>query len=428
MAINTSGYAVNGSIPTLIGPTTKPVVFNYANGQTMAPTSGGQAYANGMIGLGKSLGDSLQEAAQNLNANTIAKNEAARAQAQMQTQLTPMQQALMQAQMGRDTGQANMMGNVYGNIVQQQLAQRAAQQPQAQQSAQGSPMPGTQSSAPSSQMPPPQSNGLIGLNPANAAMVQTVPTPGTYSVNSSANSFNVPGMGQVMIDPASPTGLGRDPIYMKSQEMGQANTNLNAEDVQKTFDNEDAVKDYNTAASNANLLNQMQKQLQNGKSLTNADSVNLMKASAGVFNPGGSSKSGFDPVNVITQQPLPEKLKTAIADFTGNKSNIMSDQTALDLINATNQSFAQQTNNYNVTRANYISRLGGTNLNTPQIINSRLLDRPGIAAQQYGWKNQQKQSAAPQAIQSLAAKAKALHAANPNLTPQQAMQMASGSQ
>lgn len=400
MAINTSGYAVNGSIPTLIGPTTKPVVFNYQPGATLAPTSGGAAYATGMASMGQSLGGALQEAAQNLNANTIAKNQAARAQAQMQAQITPMQQALMQAQMARDTGQANYFTGIWGqqNQAQQQLlAQRAAQQAQAQQSVQGSPMPGTQSSnAPTSPMPPPQSNGLIGLNPANAGLVQAANNPNSYSVNSSLGAMPS-SIGVIQPDLAG-TGLKYDQNSIDAQRMAVQNTNVDANKAQDTFNNHPVVQNYEDAAKNANILMQYKQQIEkNGQPLNNAQAGNLINSYAALVDPS-KAKQNVPAATIISEAPYQQKFDPELARFTSKDGNTMfSNQTALDAINTGLSQFGNMTNEYRALQMTGIAQARNTNIDTPQQLAKIYPDKPSMAAQQYKWTQPQKQSAQPSA-------------------------------
>lgn len=367
MAINTGGYAVTGSIPTLIGPTTKPVVFNYANGQTMAPTSGGDAYARGMEGMGQSLGSAIQQAAQNLNANTIAKNQAARAQANMQTQLTPMQQALMQAQMGRDTGQANMMGNVYGQANDKMSQQRAEQQ-----ASQGTPMPGTQSSAISPPMPPIQGTGLIGLNPSN----------GVASMTRSPNSIDLP-MGPAVIDYSSPTGLKNDPRYENYLATQQAANNPIADKVASDYLNNDAVKSYPMIATNYKIINDLQARSDKGETLSTADTGNLANAYANVTNPEGRAQ-GMSVQDIIAKSDLSSQLKTEFAKFYGGESTAIAPKIQKDLTKAATNNFQARQNNAYAAHDLAMQTVKGSYLDTQNQLSNKLPDVVSIYNKQLG--------------------------------------------
>lgn len=386
MALNTGGFAVSGSIPTIVGPTAPPVVFKYADGSTLAPNSHPEGYAQGMLAAGQSLGSALQQAAQNLNPVAQAQKRQAIAQANMQTQLTPQQQALLAAQMGRDTGQANMMGNIYGKIND------AAQQQDAQQRP---PMPGTQPSGPSSPMPQSQGNGLIGLNPASAATVQANTQPGTWAIDRTTGNINTP-FGPRHLNMATGT-IDDDPNYVKQQAMQVENTNLNAEKEADNFQKQDAVAYYPQAAAGFGMLNTIKSQIQKGTPLTNPDSVNLYNAYAQIVDPLKASR-GMPASEILKNAPISDKIKTALANFDPTiGSSIIDTTTAQQMINAGTTAYGNTEKNYNVARQNAINKIKGSNIDSSQQINARFPDLPAQYRLQYGWGDQktQKQSSSP---------------------------------
>lgn len=424
MAINTGGYAVNGTIPTLIGPTTKPVVFNYQPGATLAPTSGGAAYAQGMVGMGKSLGDALQEVGQNLNANTIAKNQAARAQANMQTQLTPQQQALLQAQMGRDTGQASMMGNIYGGI-NQAMAQPA---PQPQQPGTSPQLQGLKSTPQPALVAPSQGNPqLVGLSPQTAATVQANTQPGTWAVDKTTGNIMTP-FGPKHINLANGT-IEDDPNYVRQQAMQVENTNLNAEKEADNFQKQDAVANYPQAAEGFGMLNTIKSQiLQKGIPLTNPDSVNLYNAFAQIVDPLKASR-GMPASEIIKNAPIESKIKTALANFDPTIGSSMIDsKTGQQMVDSGTTAYNNKETNYNVARQNAINKVKGSNIDSAQQINTRFPDLPAQYRLQYGWGDQKikKGSSSPN-TGSISAKdeyqkMQAYQAKNPHLSPEQVAQ------
>lgn len=398
MAINTGGYAVNGSIPTLIGPTTKPVVFNYANGQTMAPSSGGAAYAQGMEQAGQSLGAALQQVAQNLNPVAQAQKRQQIAQANMQTQLTPEQQALMQAQMQSQIGQANMQSNVYDRINQKMAAQAAAQQALAAQQAQGQQTPvqlqGLKSTPSPTLAAPAQGNPqLAGLSPAPAANIQSATPINNWSVNSTPESVDIPGAGTYMIDIP---GLTRDPNFMNAAAQNTKNTNLDAGQARADFNSNDIVKNYEDAGRNANVLYQMKQKLDAGQSLTPAEGNNLINAYAFLMDPN-KAKGGVPATTIISQATYPQQFETELAKFSKDKNTLFSNQTGLDAINAGLSNFGNMTNQYRALQTTGIAQAKGSNLDKPQLLNSIYPDKPSIIAQQYKWDQRQKQSSQPSA-------------------------------
>lgn len=64
MPLNTGSYALPYQMAPLQDPTTKPLIFNYANGDTLAPHSSAQGYADGMNAFGKAMGGAIQQVGQ----------------------------------------------------------------------------------------------------------------------------------------------------------------------------------------------------------------------------------------------------------------------------------------------------------------------------------------------------------------------------
>lgn len=126
MAINTGTDQLTYAPATLNNPVVKPQIFNYANGATLAPTSGAQGLAQGMTQAGAAMGKGIQQAGQTIG--TAIHNYLNPPPANpylLQQQNLAAQQAL---QMLQPQGQNNGMSGFNG------LSQQY-QQPQQQQSA-----------------------------------------------------------------------------------------------------------------------------------------------------------------------------------------------------------------------------------------------------------------------------------------------------
>lgn len=125
MGLNTGTDQLTYAPAQLNNPVVKPQIFNYANGATMAPTSGAQGLAQGMGQAGAALGKGIQQAGQTLGTaihNMLNPNPYAQQQA-----LLASQQAL---QMLQQPGQQQNPGMSGFNGLAQQY-----QNPQQQQSA-----------------------------------------------------------------------------------------------------------------------------------------------------------------------------------------------------------------------------------------------------------------------------------------------------
>lgn len=66
MGLNTGTDQLTYAPAQLNNPVVKPQIFNYANGATMAPTSGAQGLAQGMTEAGSAMGKGIQQAGQTL--------------------------------------------------------------------------------------------------------------------------------------------------------------------------------------------------------------------------------------------------------------------------------------------------------------------------------------------------------------------------
>jgi hypothetical protein len=381
MAINTSGFAVPGSIPTLVGPQAPPVVFKYADGSTMAPNSHMEGYAQGMVNAGQSLGQAIQQAATNLNPLAIEQRRAALAQAQAEQQ------------------KAQMFAGAYERANQQTTQDQIANSPLA-------------NSAPSTPMPKSQGNGLIGLQS---------PSQGVSSITQSPGSFAFGGT-RAIIDPSSQTGLAKDPRYENYLNTTQQANNPIADKVASDYLNNDAIKSYPTIATNYKIISDLQKRVDNGETLSTADTANLANAYANVTNPEGRAQ-GMSVQDIIAKSDLDSQIKTEFAKFYGGASTAIAPKIFGDLSKAATNNFKTRTQNANAARQAAMQTVQGSYLDNPNQLNNKFPDVVSIYNNQLGIG---KKATSPQAVQLLAEKTKAIHEKNPNLTPKQALEMAVG--
>lgn len=131
MAINTGTDQLTYAPAQLNNPVVKPQIFNYANGATMAPTSGAQGLAQGMTQAGASIGKGLQQAGQVFgNAIHNYLNPPVNPYTQQQALLASQQALQMLQQPGQQQNPGmsgfNGLAQQYQNPQQQQNAPAAS--------------------------------------------------------------------------------------------------------------------------------------------------------------------------------------------------------------------------------------------------------------------------------------------------------------
>lgn len=332
MAINTGGFAVPGSIPTLVGPTAPPVVFKYADGATLAPNSHPEGYAQGMLSAGQSLGQAIQQAAANLNPVAMAQRKAALAEAK------------------NKEAQAGFLNRVYQGINQKIDSQNQAPT-----------IPGAANTGPSTSMPKAQGNGLTGLQDP-------------YSVTKADNATDIPGAGPFILNPFNMAESRPDQVYQESQLQKFHNTSLNADTLSSEYQNEPAIKNYSGIVSNYGMIDKIKQKIQKGDQLSTADTGSLLNAYSNVVNPDGAAK-GVSPKDIIAASNLNDDIKTEFAHYFSSGSTIMSPELANQLIASGATGFANQTQLANGIRDSYKNRVKGTNLYNDNQINKNFPDK-----------------------------------------------------
>lgn len=66
MPLNTGNYMLPYQMAPIQDPTTKPVIFNYADGATLAPKVDMTGYDNGVAAMGKGLAGGITQMANNI--------------------------------------------------------------------------------------------------------------------------------------------------------------------------------------------------------------------------------------------------------------------------------------------------------------------------------------------------------------------------
>lgn len=192
MPLNTGGFQLQGLRP-VIGPTASPVLFNYANGATMAPKSGMEGFAQGITQGANALGDGLTTLANNVNPVAIAQKRVALMQAQNEMMKTQMNQQMYK--MFNSSFDNNTNG---GSTQPSQAAPTVGTTPDTSTQAAQAPTSGAQAaSADSSQASTPTSSAstqrtpLLGLSAASSAVMGD-PSDATPAIASSVQAVQPP--------------------------------------------------------------------------------------------------------------------------------------------------------------------------------------------------------------------------------------------
>jgi hypothetical protein len=131
MGLNTGTDQLSYAPAVLNNPVVKPQIFNYANGATMAPTSGVQGLAQGMGQAGAALGKGIQQAGQTLGTaiHNMLNPPPPDPNSQLQAFLTSQQALQMlngSQQQGQNQGQNPGMSGFNGLAQQYQNPQQQA--------------------------------------------------------------------------------------------------------------------------------------------------------------------------------------------------------------------------------------------------------------------------------------------------------------